>query len=538
VKRNLSFISLLSVVALVLAACGGGGGSSNGGTPPITTVTPTPLPPSGGGGPSPAPQSVSCPTTGSSPTSVAFTTGAQDVKRAVPSASTARQYVPGALAVTYASDARLDAIDAVAGQLHGAHTGDLHLAALNMRIRVLTVDPSRVDAAITQLRSTRGVQSVSRIAYRHRMSVSSNDPYFNGFGVGAPFFEASSSPGQWDMHVMHIDTAWNAVSSSAPVAGAPIAIVDTGVDVTHPELSGGKIIRTECFVSYPNAGSQTTGTFVTDTDGHGTDVAGIADANTGNGLGFASPAFGAPMLAYRIFPTTPSGGCEGSNPPAQCDSNTLDEASAIDDAVAHGAKVINLSLGAAPPCPTNDAEYQAVESAISKGVVVVAAAGNESKSALDCPAADPGVIAVGATTLNDAVSPAKEAVASYSNFLSTNGGGHYVVAPGGDPNGSGDGDDLHWIENIYSSTAVQPGTCTPDFKSTSSTKDCRILIAGTSQATPHVTGVVSLILRVKPSYSPSQVAAALCNSATDISDSKQGCGRVDAAAAVDYAKTH
>jgi serine protease len=278
---------------------------------------------------------------------------------------------------------------------------------------------------------------------------------------------------------------------------------------------------------------------VTDTDGHGTDVAGIADANTNNGVGFASIGFNAPLLAYRIFPSDPSGGCEGDNPPAQCSSNTLDESSAINDAVAHGAKVINLSLGASPPCSSADAEYQAVEHAIASGVVVVAAAGNETQGALDCPAADPGVIAVGATGLDDSTSPAKEKVASYSNFLaSSTGGGHYMVAPGGDPSGGSDNDDLHWIENIYSSTAVQPGTCTADFHATNSVVDCRILIAGTSQATPHVAGVASLILRVRPNYSPSQVAAALCNSATKIGDSKQGCGRVDAAAAVNYAKSH
>lgn len=341
------------------------------------------------------------------------------------------------------------------------------------------------------------------------------------------------------MHVMHVDNAWNAVASAPPVTGAPIAIVDTGVDVSHPELSGGKVIRTECFVTFPSGTAQTTGPFVTDTDGHGTNVAGIADANTNNNLGFASVGFGAPLLAYRIFPTTPSGGCEGQNAPAQCSSNTLDEASAINDAVAHGAKVINLSLGASPPCSSSDPEYQAVEHAIASGVVVVAAAGNESKASLDCPAADPGVIAVGASSLDDATSPAKESIASYSNYLaSSTGGGHYMVAPGGDPSGGSDNDDLHWIENIYSTTAVQPGTCTPDFHSTSSTNDCRILIAGTSQATPHVVGVASLILRVRPGYSPSQVAAALCNSATKIGDSKQGCGRVDAAAAVAYAKSH
>lgn len=458
--------------------------------------------------------------------------------------STARgvHNVPGTIAVTYFAGTRADAIDSAAATERGVHAGDLDFSALGLRTRVIAVDPARADRAIARMQSLPGVKSVSRIAYRQRMTVTANDPYYVGFnGAAAPYFQTSTAPGQWDMHAINVAGGWNGVTSAPPVTGAPIAIVDTGVDITHPELAGGKITRTQCFVTYPSGTAQTNSTFVTDTDGHGTNVAGISDGNSNNSLGFASVAFGAPMLAYRIFPTDPAGGCENSTSP-QCESNTFDEATAINDAVAHGAKVINLSLGASGPCSTTDPEYTAVENAIAHNVVVVAAAGNESSNALDCPAADPGVIAVGATSLNDSGASIFEYVASYSNFLSTNGGGHYVVAPGGDPSSadtSGSSTNyLHWITNIYSSTAAQPGTCKPDFQSSSSTVDCRILIAGTSQATPHVAGVASLILAVRPGYTPSQVAAAICNSAKDISDAKQGCGRVDATAAVAYAKVH
>ncbi|MFN2449778.1 MAG: S8 family serine peptidase, partial [Candidatus Baltobacteraceae bacterium] len=179
-------------------------------------------------------------------------------------------------------------------------------------------------------------------------------------------------------------------------AKAPIAIVDTGVDVTHPELASGTILRARCFVTYPATAAQTSGPYVTDTDGHGTNVAGIAAARSNNAFGFASTSYDAKILAYRIFPADPSSGCEGSSSP-QCESDTADEAAAINDATANGAKVINLSLGSAPPCSTNDPEYAAVENAIAHNVVVVAAAGNGTtgglaENVLDCPAADPGVI--------------------------------------------------------------------------------------------------------------------------------------------------
>ncbi len=308
------------------------------------------------------------------------------------------------------------------------------------------------------------------------------------------------------------------------------------MDVTHPDLAGGKIVRQYCYVTYPSNASQSSGPYATDTDGHGTNVAGIADADTNNDFGFAGVAFDAPMLAYRIFPTTPSGGCIGSSS-AQCSTTDVDEASAINDAVAHGARVINLSLGATPPNCTDTVEENAVESAISRGVVVVAAAGNESKNGLDCPASYPGVIAVGAE--GPSGSSNAEAVAGYSNYLNGSGTGNngaYLVAPGGVADGSTDTNDLHYVENITSSEMADAATyCKVDYAGDSN--DCRGGFSGTSQATPHVVGVVSLMLGLRPALTPAQIAADLCSTAHSIGDAKQGCGRLDAAAAVAKALT-
>jgi subtilisin family serine protease len=527
------------VAALMLSACGGGGG----GVTPTATPTPDPTPAT----------TAACPSSGSLPSSVAAGASSEAAARRIPLSVASAKYVPGALAVTYTAADGPDRIDSLLATVHGVRTADLDFSrGLGIRTRVISVDPSRTDAALVSLRALPGVQAVSRVAYRHRMTVTANDPYYGGFGAPSPYFESSGTPGQWDMHVINVEGGWNAVTSSAPVTGATIAVIDTGVDVTHPELTGGKITRTRCFVTYPTSAAQTTGAYVTDTDGHGTDVAGIADADTNNGLGFASVAFGAPMFAYRIFPTDPAGGCDSAanknNP--QCSSDTVDEASAIDDAVNNGAKVINLSLGGGQtPCDTTDPEYKAVEYAIQHNVVVVAAAGNGNASNigqnyLTCPAGDPGVIAVGASALDDSVpTTVAEKIASYSNYLTNDGnstGGAFLVAPGGDSTGTSDSDQLHWIENIYSSTAVVAGLCTGDYPTDTGTTDCRIGIEGTSQATPHVAGAASLILAVRPNYTPAQVATALCASANKsaINDARAGCGRLDVGAAVQYALTH
>lgn len=531
ISRLLSVPALTGMLALT--ACGGGGGIGD----IINNLpTPTPAPPS----------TLACPTSGSLPTSAAVGTQSQSTRRAVPSAPAGPQYVPGQLAVTYASGMTPETIERETAQFHSARIADIAYHDSGLHQRIVSVDPASTGAAMARIRALPGVKDVARVTYRHRMAIAVNDPYYVGFtGTTAPYFESASIPGQWDMHAIGLDGAWSQFAS-APVIGAPIAIVDTGVDVTHTELvtpSGvtvPKVIRTQCYVTYPSSAPQSSGPYVTDSDGHGTNVAGLADGDTNNNYAFAGVAFDAPLLAYRIFPTEPSGGCPSGTTDPQCEATSADEASAIDDAVSHGAKVINLSLGASPPCPTNDPEYVAVEYAISHGVVVVAAAGNETSGSLDCPAADPGVIAAGATGLDDS-NPLSivERVASYSNYLPTKGtssGGAFLVAPGGDPSGGTDTDDLHWIEHIYAATAAQPGDCGKDFANESG--NCRILIAGTSQATPHIVGVVSLMLAKKPSLSPAQVAAGLCASADDISDTKQGCGRVNASAAVTWAATH
>lgn len=530
-KRLIGAIAAALAAGLTLTSCGGSGG----GTPPAPT-------------PTPVPSVDACPATGSAPSAISVQTAADSLRR-LPPGTQPQRFVPGQLAITYKGALGADTIDRGIG-MHAVQVNDLAFRQRTLHMRIISVPAGNVAAVMARLRAVSGVRSVSLVGYRQLLTIDANDTYYVGApGTIAPYYQTASTHGQWDMHVLNLKGAWSAFAS-APVTGAPIAVVDTGADVTLPELKGGKITRAVCYVTYPSSAAQTTGPYVTDTDGHGTNVTGIADTDTGNAFGFAGVAFDAPLLVYRIFPADPSTGCEGSTSP-QCSATSADEASAINDAVAHGAKVINLSLGAAPPCPTNDPEYIAVENAISHGVVVVAAAGNDSKSGLDCPAQDPGVIAVGASALNDSNPLAiTEYVAGYSNYLSgkgTSAGGAYLVAPGGDacPGSSssscGAPDNLHWIQNLYSTTAYDApkrSSCTGGLDDFGQTGDCNVEIAGTSMAAPHVAGVVSLMLAKNPNLTPAQISTGLCASADNINDAKQGCGRVNAASAVTWAATH
>jgi subtilisin family serine protease len=247
-----------------------------------------------------------------------------------------------------------------------------------------------------------------------------------------------------------------------------------------------------------------------------------------------------------------------------CSASTNDIASAIHDAVQQNVNVISMSLGGGG-CDThgNDTdpvEGAAIAEAIAANIIVVAASGNGApqSTGVTAPACNTGVIAVGATSIADgsptgtsqstgytsnaaggatAGAPV-EYVAYYSQFgipaASLNSSSAWgIVAPGGDPADSelsGTADDLHWIENIWTSTPLDSnfaGECTPDY-GTSSVSDCRTLIAGTSMATPHVAGAAALILAVNASYqSPTLMKQLLCSTADNLGDTHQGCGRLN-----------
>lgn len=198
-------------------------------------------------------------------------------------------------------------------------------------------------------------------------------------------------------------TAWG-----RPAHGAPdvrIAVIDSGVDVRHPDLAG-KVAGT--FNAITRSGN------VRDLVGHGTGVASVAAAATNNGQGLAGAGYDSSLLAVKVADRTGR-------------IFTDDLAAGIVWAVDSGADVINLSLGG----PTSDRlERDAVAYARSAGVLVVAAAGNDGTRTKQFPGALPGVLAVGATTANGS---ARAPFSSFGSWVdvAAPGRGIVVAAPGG-----------------------------------------------------------------------------------------------------------
>ena len=250
-------------------------------------------------------------------------------------------------------------------------------------------------------------------------------------------------------------------------AGVLVAVVDTWVDYSHPDFTGRVVDEADCI-----GGSCKDHSFAKDTCTHGTHVAGtVASASYG-------VAPDADILAVQVLN-------DGGAPGSQCSGTTTDVANGIAFAVAHHARVINLSVGELVPGFLQDPGVTAaIHQAASAGAVVIVAAGNSTS---------PGVTDnYGNDALLVAATGPDGQLAGYSN----SGGSVSIAAPGGD-----DGAVL-----------VDVNGCNPDasdcVKSTIPNAGYG-LDEGTSMAAPHVAGAAALLIAENPSRSPADVLHAL-----------------------------
>jgi subtilisin family serine protease len=230
---------------------------------------------------------------------------------------------------------------------------------------------------------------------------------------------------------------------------AVVAVIDTGIDAAHPDLTGKLTSARYDFLDNDSNPA--------DSYGHGTHVAGIALAETGNGIGTAGVAFssGIQVMPLRV-----------------CDHNGCPTSAIVDAmyfATANGADVINLSLGGRFG---SSAELQAIDYAWSQGLVVVASSGNDSAGKVSYPAAFTNAIAVGSTNFHDQV-------ASYSN----KGGDLDLTAPGGEMYA------YHDPRGIYSTMPTYPVFLTSSYGYEQGYDQ----LQGTSMAAPQVSGLAALL---------------------------------------------
>lgn len=338
------------------------------------------------------------------------------------------------------------------------------------RIEVAAVAQDRMSEILERLSSDPRVEYAEPL-YRVRASFVPNDPQLTE---------------QWHLERVGASRAWDFATGR----GVTVAVVDTGIACENhgPFTKGSDLATTECLVGW-NFVSSTS--HANDDQGHGTHVAGTIAQSTNNGFGVAGVAFNARLLPVKVL----NGDGWGT---------TTDVADGIRWAADNGAHVINLSLGG----PRNARVLQsAIDHALSRGVVVVAAAGNTG-GRVQYPGASDGVIGVSATD-------AKDKLASFSS----RGEGVDIAAPG---------------VNVVQQTICNGGR-----------EKCQRFVgfSGTSMAAPHVAGAAALVMSLGVT-DPAAVEGALRNNARVVDSSDEGkrlfgAGILQAADAVaSVTKTH
>jgi subtilisin family serine protease len=328
---------------------------------------------------------------------------------------------------------------------------------------VLRVPAADAATALARLRAEPGVRSAELSTPVHTTAIPDDPCYTVGCVAGG---SANPMVKQGYLATIGAPAAWDVSKGD----GVRVAVLDTGVEPNHEDLTG-KIWR-QTDVICPAGQAVCEDGDPNDDNGHGTHVSGLVAATTNNGVGIASLGWNVMLDEYKVLDENGNG-------------FTADVDTAIYDAVAAGDRVINMSLanyscqeateaGQPTDCGPDPDEQAAVEYAISRGVVVVAAAGNgvgitPADDGLTYPASYPGVLSAAATDDSGSVQ-------SFSQW----GAAANIAAPG---------------LNVLSTWFDAP--------------DSYALDTGTSMAAPLVAAAAALLISHDPSLSGQQVTELL-----------------------------
>jgi thermitase len=344
-----------------------------------------------------------------------------------------------------------------------------------IRATVVEVPVGQEDAVMTAL-SKDPIVKYAEPDYIQRVNFVPNDTYFkNQWGLVNTGQTIKNKTGTANVDI-HVQTAWD-VSRGA---GIKVAVLDTGLDMTHPDLAS-KVIAQKIFTT----------SSIDDKFGHGTHVAGIIAAKTNNGQGVAGVCPDCQLMIGKIM------GDDGTGLSSSISTG-------ITWAADNGAKVINLSEGGPDRASLQE---DAIKYAWSKGVVLVAASGNSSSTKSFYPAALPNVISVAATDNTDK----KAYFSNYGTWVN-------IAAPG---------------ENIYSTVPTHAYA----MQSQSPLALTYEYISGTSMAAPMVSGIAALVWASPQGTSATNVARRILDTADKITGTGRywESGRVNAAKAVGVA---
>lgn len=361
---------------------------------------------------------------------------------------------------------------------------------------------SHVDVmeAVETLRSDPHVDYASPNYIAHKTNWTPNDP----------FFPSSNSWGQdyldlWGVRAIKADSVWAEADPRTQGAGITVAVVDTGVDLNHPDIVAN--LDTPHGWNFVSNNNQPM-----DDEGHGTHVTGTICASGNNGIGIIGIAPQAKCMPLKAL-----------------DAFGLGEVATLAEAIVHaarnGAHVINNSW-ACEGCGHQPEAEDAVRLAHQLGSVVVFAAGNSNRDAVTTFPHNLGEsVTVSSGDHNDRRS-------SFSNF----GVNIDVMAPGGDSDNASTNNDFNNILSLRASGGSYLPTDVAAVSTPGTSDKMYYRLRGTSMASPHVAGAAALIRSLHPDWTVEQVRQSLRLGADDVGtpgfDSSAGFGRVNVAKSV------
>jgi subtilisin family serine protease len=388
---------------------------------------------------------IGCPESGggggtAAPPPSAGTQAASDPDQPAPvlESSPTPRYDPDGIAVTFPRGTPLRTVRRVAARAGAT----VEQAVPKLSSYLLRVDPGRREEALRSLQSSPQVASAAQELVSEAFDTTPDD---------------SDWPLQEGLRVASFPKAWDVTRGSGRIV---VAVLDSGVDANQPDLRGALVPGRDFVNSDADAA---------DDHGHGTAVAGVIAARANNREGAAGVCWRCSVMPVKVLDAHGTG-----------DDTVI--AAGIVWAVDHSAQVINMSLGGPA---TSDQLTAAIGYANAKGVIVVAAAGNNGSTTPFYPAADPRALSVAATTVADRRY-------SWSNF-----GAWVNVAASGCNVAPVLGGGYGWF-------------------------------CGTSSATPVVAGLVALELSVAPTATRAQIESALLHGTVPLPGVVQ-YGRIDAA---------
>ena len=323
---------------------------------------------------------------------------------------------------------------------------DTELAVGRIGVRVVEPDHTTLEQAEAALKAAQSVDYVERDVVLRAFDTTPNDALWSS---------------QWGPTLVRAGRAWDAVTGSPSVT---IAVLDTGVDFSHPDLRGAFVAGYD----FVNRDSDPA-----DDNGHGTAAAGVIAARTNNREGGAGVCWSCSLMPVKVLDRQGAG-------------TSSAVAAGIVWAADHGARVINMSLGSTD---TSKALTDAVAYAARKGIVLVAAAGNDGKTSPTYPGAYPNVLGVAGTTQSDRM------------YEWSNRGG--------------------WVDVTAPGCNTAPGS-----------GGTYVRFCGTSSAGPIVADLAGLALALKSGATKGEIDQAITRTAVPLAGDPVQFGRVDAAATV------